>query len=318
MAFYSKEAIEKAKQVDLLSFLKQFEPEELVRISNNTYSTRTHDSLKISNGKWMWWSKGVGGKNAVDYLVTVKGMTFVEAVSLILNNESVINKTYTVPPKAEKKLILPKKAPDNNKIIEYLKSRGINQNVISFFIDKGYIYQSEQMDNIVFVGFDEKNNPRYAGMRGTEKTRYLGDCYGSDKTYPFRLVNKENTNIHLFEGAVDLLSYATLLFEQGSDFKSQNLVSLSGVYSPKSEVTDAKIPISLSRVLADNPQIKTVYLHLDNDTVGSRATGYLTKALEDKYKVIEHFVPKGKDVNDYLCYTKNLPYVKNKTQNYER
>lgn len=29
-------------------------PDELVKISSRVYSTRTHDSLKISNGKWMW------------------------------------------------------------------------------------------------------------------------------------------------------------------------------------------------------------------------------------------------------------------------
>ena len=42
------------------------EPNELVRFSGNTYTTRTHDSLKISNGKWMWWSRGIGGNSALD------------------------------------------------------------------------------------------------------------------------------------------------------------------------------------------------------------------------------------------------------------
>ena len=319
MPYYSQEIIEKAKQVDLLSYLRKYEPDELVRVSGNTYSTRTHDSLKISNGMWMWWSRGIGGKNAIDYLMTVKGMTFVEAVSVIAKDEAVINKPYIPPKKEEKKLILPKKAPNNNEVIKYLKSRGINENVISYFIDNGFIYQSLPMNNIVFVGFDENNKPKYAGMRGTESTRYLGDCYGSDKTFTFRIVNnKDNSNIHIFEGAIDLLSYATLLYEQGSDFKSQNLLSLSGIYSPKGEIKNAQIPLSLSKVLTDNPNIKTVYLHLDNDYAGHRAARYLTKALEDKYMVKEHFVPNGKDVNDYLCYTKNLPYVKNKTLNYER
>ncbi len=317
MPYYSQATIEKAKEVDLLSYLRQYEPDELVRVSGNTYTTRTHDSLKISNGLWMWWSRGVGGKNAIDYLMTVKGMTFIDAVSVIVSDESVINKPYSPPKKEEKKLILPKKAPNNNEVIKYLKSRGISEAVISFFIEKGFIYQSVPMNNIVFIGFDENNKPRYAGMRGTTNSRYLGDCYGSDKTFPFRIVNKNNSNIHIFEGAIDLLSYATLLNEQGSDFKSQNLVSLSGIYSPKGDITEAKIPISLSHILTDNPNIKTVYLHLDNDCAGHRAARYLTKALENKYTVKEHFVPKGKDVNDYLCYTKNLPYVKSKIKNYE-
>ena len=36
--------------MDLLTYLRRFEPEELVHICGDTYATRTHDSLKISNG----------------------------------------------------------------------------------------------------------------------------------------------------------------------------------------------------------------------------------------------------------------------------
>ena len=30
------------------------------------YCTAEHDSLKISNGKWYWWSRGFGGYSALD------------------------------------------------------------------------------------------------------------------------------------------------------------------------------------------------------------------------------------------------------------
>ena len=46
----SKEEIASAREMDLLSYLRAFEPDELVRFSGETYCTRTHDSLKISNG----------------------------------------------------------------------------------------------------------------------------------------------------------------------------------------------------------------------------------------------------------------------------
>ena len=72
--------VEQARQIDLLTYLQSCEPQELVRISGNNYTTRTHDSLKISNGKWMWWSQRIGGYNALDYLVKVKGCSFVEAI----------------------------------------------------------------------------------------------------------------------------------------------------------------------------------------------------------------------------------------------
>ena len=47
----SKAEIERARELDLLTYLQTYEPHELVRISSAVYSTRSHDSLKISNGK---------------------------------------------------------------------------------------------------------------------------------------------------------------------------------------------------------------------------------------------------------------------------
>ena len=314
MPYYSQEAINQAKQMDLLTYLRRYEPDELVRISANVYSTKTHDSLKISNGMWMWWSRGVGGKSAIDYLMTVKGLSFIEAVSRIASDDGKLTVPYErPPPKKERKLMLPTKADNNNIVIEYLKKRGINEDVISNFIENNMLYQSTPMNNIVFVGYDG-NIPKYAGMRGTDNQRYIGDAYGSDKSFPFRIVNKENTDIHIFEGAIDLLSYASLLYEQGSDFKSQNLVSLSGMYNP-TKSREHQIPRALRKIFEDNPQIKNVHLHLDNDYAGRRAAQALENILKDKYKVKTSFVPVGKDVNDYICYIKHLPFQNRTKQN---
>lgn len=41
-------------------------PDELVPFSKDTFVTKEHDSLKISNGFWYWFSKGIGGKSALD------------------------------------------------------------------------------------------------------------------------------------------------------------------------------------------------------------------------------------------------------------
>ena len=48
---------------------------EVVHFSGNTYTytTRRHDSLKISNGKWMWWSQSIGGRSTLDYLIKIRG-----------------------------------------------------------------------------------------------------------------------------------------------------------------------------------------------------------------------------------------------------
>ena len=48
MTFIAPDLIIQAKQMDLLTYLRNYEPYELVKFSGNTYCTRTHDSLKIS------------------------------------------------------------------------------------------------------------------------------------------------------------------------------------------------------------------------------------------------------------------------------
>ena len=59
MAYYQPDEIKKAKEMDLYTYLKNYEPDELVHFSRDTYMTRTHDSLKISNGMWYWFSRGI-------------------------------------------------------------------------------------------------------------------------------------------------------------------------------------------------------------------------------------------------------------------
>ncbi len=76
----TSDQIEEARQVDLLNYLRRFEPDNLVHLGGDSYCTREHDSLKISNGKWHWFSRHIGGKNALDYLVKVRGVSFTDAV----------------------------------------------------------------------------------------------------------------------------------------------------------------------------------------------------------------------------------------------
>lgn len=99
MPFIAPELIIQAKQMDLLTYLRNYEPYELVKFSGNTYCTRTHDSLKISNGKWIWWSRGIGGRSALDYLIKVKGYSFLEAVETIIGHTAIqapVSVRYTV------------------------------------------------------------------------------------------------------------------------------------------------------------------------------------------------------------------------------
>ena len=50
MGYVTREMIDRAKKMDLLTYLQIYEPQELVHFGGSTYCTREHDSLKISNG----------------------------------------------------------------------------------------------------------------------------------------------------------------------------------------------------------------------------------------------------------------------------
>lgn len=294
--------IEQARQMDLLSYLRAYEPSNLVRIGGNVYCTREHDSLKISNGKWYWWSRGIGGVSALDYLIKVKDYGFVEAVEALTG----VSTEWIPPPQTPKKdepkvLLLPPKNKDCNRVIQYLFGRGIDYQLIQDCVADGTIYESADYHNAVFIGKDKNGTPKYAALRSTLGSTFKQDASGSDKRYSFRLLTKEpKDTVHLFEAAIDLLSYATYLKCEGKDYGKENLLSLSGVYQPKKELSESKVPIALSTYLKENPQIKTVVLHLDNDKTGRLCTSALKELLQNEYEIVDDPPPVGKDFNDFL------------------
>ena len=312
MPYIAPEVITEAKRMDLLTYLREYEPGELVRFSSNTYTTRTHDSLKISNGKWMWWSRGIGGKSALDYLIKVRGMDFVEAVQTIMGNGSVSFPTYeNIKSYEEQPLLLPEKSSTTDVVFDYLFGRGIDFEIINHCLEQELIIESLPYHNVVFIGYDESKEPKYAAYRATNQSRIMGDCTGSKKQYSFRLTAENTGEVHLFECAIDLLSYATLMKLEGKDWRQFNLVSLAGVYSPKQKIEDSKVPVTLGRLLEKDKTIRRIVLHLDNDIAGRKATKALQTILSDKYEVVDDPPKYGKDVNDFLC--KRLG-IKDKTE----
>lgn len=296
--------IEQARRIDLLTYLRDCESGNLVKVkgTTNVYCTAEHDSLKISNGKWYWWSRGFGGVSALDYLMKVRGYGFMESMEILTNRSF----SYEPPPPApkeekEKVLLLPDRYRNCDRVTKYLFGRGIDLQIIKDCIDEGILFESAgSYHNAVFVGKDEQGIPRYAAYRGLGGS-FRGDASGSDKRYSFRLLAKEPTaSVHLFEAAIDLLSYATYLKCEGKDYKSENLLSLSGVYQPKKEIKDSKIPIALSTYLKANPKIKTIFLHLDKDKTGRLCTETLKVLLQKDYEIVDSPPPVGKDVNDFL------------------
>lgn len=320
MPYIQPEVIQQAKRMDLLTYLRNYEPEELVQFSGDTYTTKSHDSLKISNGVWCWFSQGIGGRSALDYLVKVKDYSFVDAVEKIVGRAAEKPPVFasTVKKDTTKKLLLPEKSPSTQRVEEYLTGRGIDSSIIQEFIQKELLFESMPNHNAVFIGCDEKNIPRYAAYRSTGTSRFIGDATGSDKQYSFRWVSETSDQVHLFESSIDLLSYATIMKMQGRNWQEVNLLSLAGVYQPKSEIAASKVPTALSLFLKMHPQIKQIILHLDNDRAGKMASKALQTVLPKQFEVQDSPAPSGKDVNDWLCTQLGLNRSKNEQERTER
>ncbi len=68
-------------------------------------------------------------------------------------------------------------------------------------IAKGDIYESKNYHNVVFVGRDKVQNPRYAAMRGTDENRYRGEARGSEKAYGFGHIGTDE-KLFVFESPI--------------------------------------------------------------------------------------------------------------------
>ena len=319
MAYIQPEVIAEARKVDLFSYLQATDPNELVKCDGNEYCTRTHDSLKISNGKWFWWSRGIGGASALDYLVKVRGVDFLTAVEAVMG-KAVEIPSFIAPEKKKTydRLYVPRHTFSCNQAKKYLLDRGIDEAIIDECIARKMIAENAKNGAVIFLGYDEKGEVKHCCSRATDGSSGKKDMAGSDKRYTFKLAtNDENTTVRVFESAIDLLSYATMLKEIGKDYRTENLISLSGIYLPREQLSETKIPLPIDHYLATHPNLKRICLYLDNDFAGQRGANALQVILGDEYEVKYIPPPEGKDYNDYLRIKKQINFKNERNEKRE-
>lgn len=300
--FIRKDVLEKVRTLSAFDYLRNYATDLLVKNGRTDYYHRDHDSLHFSNGKWYWWSQGKGGTSALDYLIIVEGYEFKEAcnyLSELMNVSAPVTTYYNTKP--IKSFELPIKDKNNDLVIRYLcEIRKIDKVIVEDFISKGMIYQSANFKNAVFVGYDG-NKPAYAFKRSIFKNFKL-DHAGSNKAFSFNYTNTNCDVLHVFEAAIDLLSYMTLLKMKKIDYTELNYLSLAGASDKIAAKSEADIPIALKAYLERNPNIKTIVFHLDNDEVGIGATAKIISILNSKYQCIDEHPKMHKDVNELLLY----------------
>lgn len=298
MNYVTPEQIAQAREIDLMTYLQHYEPQELVHVYGNTYCTREHDSLKISNGKWHWFSHGFGGVSALDYLIKVQGYSFTHAVEILSGRAAALPPVSRAPPKQKSgKLLLPELNESTSRVKRYLMGRGIHPSIVDYCIENRLLFESKQYHNAVFVGYDREGQARYAALRGT-KSNFKSEATGSNKHFSFSIQSAQpSERLHLFESAIDLLSYATLARLSGRDWRMMNLLSLAGVFKTKRENV---VPVALGQYLQDHPYIEILHLHLDNDEVGRGAAEGIMGGLSGSYEILNQPPSAGKDVNELL------------------
>jgi len=274
----------------------EYEPQSLRKCGADRYCLVEHDSFIISNGKWIWNSRGIAGATALDYLVKVQGVGFVDAVERLTGAGSLaISRSLPLKDNSPPKVFaLPEANTNNDRVFAYLRGRGIDGEVIRQCIENGSLYETRKYSNCCFVGYDEAGTARFAALRGT-KDRFMMDVTGSNKEYSFFLPPKSSDCNHLtiFESAIDALSHASLQKLCGGDTDCYRL-SLGGV-SDK----------ALIGFLERHREVDRAQLCLDNDGAGHEACENIIQRLasDERFRHIKITVALpvvGKDFNEQL------------------
>lgn len=291
----TKQNLAIVKQLDLLSYFTTYEPDVLIKTCFKDYTTSTHSSLHLSNGLWYWWKERIGGKSALDYFIKVEGWDFLTAANylldLIKNKKPIFVKQEVIKSNRFKH---PTPNRNNDIVKKYLiEVRKINKDIVDYFINHYFIYEDACDHSVVFMGYDEHCIPRFASKRSTN-SNIKKDVLGSSKEYSFSFSNDNSQSVHVFESAIDLLSYMTILKHDGENYLEGNYLSLSGVGG-------ANFP-ALSSYLKRHNYIKSIHLHLDNDDAGIKATNEIIKQFRSKYYIYDERINNYKDINEYLTF----------------
>jgi len=235
----SDEQITQARCVDLLSYLQFHELGNIRKVSADVYSMAEHDSMRISNGKWFRHSAQYGGHSALDFLIKVRGIPFVEAVESLAGGaapSSHRDKPESKIQPAEykststKPFILPTPNKNNDRVTAYLRGRGICKDIINHCIKVGLLYESIN-HRCVLVGKDDNGIAKFACERGTADDRKK-DISGGSKKFSFTLPpdNHSSDTLAVFESPVDCLAHHTI-HDIGQTGWDGHHLSLSGVNS---------------------------------------------------------------------------------------
>lgn len=291
---YTQYQINKAKNMDLLDYMRQ-RGYSLIQSASNEYRLQEHDSLVISNNKWKWFSRDIGG-DTLDFVTKYEGKGFKEAMEILIGEKSQGKvqeyKNNIIETEIKEISELPEKADNYKRLFAYLsKTRRIDPSIIQDMINDDKLYQEKEHNNCVFVGKDDEGEIKYCLKIGTNTIKkYKGEIRGSNKAYNVELcATVESDKVYVYESIIDAMSHATMIKIQGGNYKEHNRISLGGVADVK-----------LNQFLKDNPNIKAIVSCLDNDEAGIKATEEIREKYSKEGYLVKRILPRNKDFNEDL------------------
>ena len=262
------------------------------------YSLKEHDSCVINNNSnnFYWNSRQKTG-DIITFVEEYYGVDFKKACEILgAKNRSYIIKPYNPEieyierEKADTSALNKNLSEDKymkNTFAYLIKTRMIDPEVVSEFVDKGYLRQ-DMHKNAIFKTFtdDDKQKDLIAVQKkgtGQKPYQYI-DPNGENVGFRYPIKNKDT--IYLFEAPIDLMSY----YDMNRDVTGY-LIAMGGL----------KQNVILNNITKDT---KKICICVDNDQAGDKfcETIKALKKIDIRLKniEIERIKPTLKDFNDDL------------------
>jgi len=156
-----------------------------------------------------------------------------------------------------------------------------------YFARKKLLYEDASHHNAVFIGTDEGGCMRHAHLRSTNSfgKAFRLNVESSDPRYSFHHTGTDGS-LYVFEAPIDMLSYISMNPQQ---WQEHSYVACCGTS-----------PLPVMQML--QPETQIVYLCLDNDDAGHKASERMAEQLRERGVMTERLVPELKDWNDDLLH----------------
>ncbi|EHI69587.1 hypothetical protein STRIC_0969 [Streptococcus ictaluri 707-05] len=215
---------------------------EMKRNSHKEYYWKEHDSFKIDTHKntWHWYSRGTYG-DTINLVQEIRQVSYADAMNFLETGQSPEAKPMEEVRQPFRYSLSPYEQPFRE-ARNYLKEvRGLSDETINFFLEKGVLAQARRRDRdgftedvLVFKYLDKSQTIVGASLQGLSPypERYEGKGYLKQIMYQSEGIAGLNVSIGspkrliVAEAPIDLMSYYELHKDQLEDVR---LVAMEGL-----------------------------------------------------------------------------------------